>query len=239
MAQRAVSAPDVHGRALRDDGWIFESLYAAGNFSAPAMEHIYRGRATFGPAMTFDYLAALHWGRKGQSMPIDLDESLGAELPPAQYFWTSSDIQPYHLGLGAGSDPVNERNCATSPTTPAGAADVRRPRAKLPQDQAVDGAVSRYRHRAFQGAACRRGGVRAGLNPAVAAVFSGRPLLANSLANEKRPSASATKCEMFRASLTTGNAAAFTVDRVPSTEPCERLRAARRETLAWKALSRV
>src|ERR1044072_3203693 len=39
-------------------------------------------------------------------MPINLDEALGAELPPAEFSCTSSDVQLYHLGLGAGSDPM-------------------------------------------------------------------------------------------------------------------------------------
>ncbi|MGZ5397021.1 MAG: 3-alpha,7-alpha,12-alpha-trihydroxy-5-beta-cholest-24-enoyl-CoA hydratase, partial [Mycobacterium sp.] len=42
-------------------------------------------------------------------MPINLDEALGAELPPAEFSWTSSDIQLYHLGLGAGQDPMDKR----------------------------------------------------------------------------------------------------------------------------------
>jgi acyl dehydratase len=42
-------------------------------------------------------------------MPIDLDVALGAELPPAEFSWASSDIQLYHLGLGAGADPMNPR----------------------------------------------------------------------------------------------------------------------------------
>ena len=42
-------------------------------------------------------------------MPINLDEALGAELEPAEFSWTSSDIQLYHLGLGAGSDPMDPR----------------------------------------------------------------------------------------------------------------------------------
>jgi acyl dehydratase len=40
-------------------------------------------------------------------MPINLDLALGAELPPDEFSWTSSDIQLYHLGLGAGSDPLD------------------------------------------------------------------------------------------------------------------------------------
>jgi acyl dehydratase len=42
-------------------------------------------------------------------MPIDLDVALGAELPPVEFSWASSDIQLYHLGLGAGADPMNPR----------------------------------------------------------------------------------------------------------------------------------
>ena len=42
-------------------------------------------------------------------MPINLDEALGAELEPAEFSWTSSDIQLYHLGLGAGGDPMDKR----------------------------------------------------------------------------------------------------------------------------------
>ena len=42
-------------------------------------------------------------------MPINLDEALGAELDPVEFSWTSSDIQLYHLGLGAGRDPMDKR----------------------------------------------------------------------------------------------------------------------------------
>ncbi len=42
-------------------------------------------------------------------MPINLDEAIGAELDPVEFSWTSSDIQLYHLGLGAGSDPTDAR----------------------------------------------------------------------------------------------------------------------------------
>ena len=101
---------DVHGRALRDDGSVIDGLYAAGNVSAPVMGHTYPGPGgTIGPAMTFGYLAALHIAREGADMPINLDEALGAELDPLEFSWTSSDIQLYHLGLGAGSDPMDKR----------------------------------------------------------------------------------------------------------------------------------
>lgn len=42
-------------------------------------------------------------------MPINLDEAIGAELDPVEFSWTSSDVQLYHLGLGAGADPLNPR----------------------------------------------------------------------------------------------------------------------------------
>ena len=102
---------DVHARALRDDGSVIEGLYAAGNVSAPVMGHTYPGPGgTIGPAMAFGYLAALHIAdREGTEMPINLDEALGAELEPVEFSWTSSDMQLYHLGLGAGADPMDKR----------------------------------------------------------------------------------------------------------------------------------
>jgi len=45
-------------------------------------------------------------------MPIDVDVALAAELPPAEFSWTSNDIQLYHLGLGAGADPLDPRELA-------------------------------------------------------------------------------------------------------------------------------
>ena len=42
-------------------------------------------------------------------MPIDLDVALGAELEPIEFSWSSSDVQLYHLALGAGHDPMDER----------------------------------------------------------------------------------------------------------------------------------
>ena len=101
---------DVHGRALRDDGNIIEGLYAAGNVSAPVMGHTYPGPGgTIGPAMTFGYLAALHIAGERAEMPIDVAIALAAELEPIEFSWTSSDIQLYHLGLGAGADPMDPR----------------------------------------------------------------------------------------------------------------------------------
>lgn len=40
-------------------------------------------------------------------MPIDVDVALSAELEPLEFSWSSSDIQLYHLGLGAGADPMD------------------------------------------------------------------------------------------------------------------------------------
>src|ERR1700759_2304812 len=42
-------------------------------------------------------------------MPIDPDVALAAELEPIEFAWRSSDIQLYHLGLGAGADPMDAR----------------------------------------------------------------------------------------------------------------------------------
>jgi acyl dehydratase len=42
-------------------------------------------------------------------MPIDLDVALGAQTPPIEFSWTSSDVQLYQLGLGAGADPMSQR----------------------------------------------------------------------------------------------------------------------------------
>src|ERR1700744_6078774 len=40
-------------------------------------------------------------------MPIDPGVALAAELEPIEFAWSSSDIQLYHLGLGAGADPMD------------------------------------------------------------------------------------------------------------------------------------
>ena len=42
-------------------------------------------------------------------MPINLDVALGAELEPVEFSWSSSDVQLYNLALGAGADPMDER----------------------------------------------------------------------------------------------------------------------------------
>ncbi|MFD6676482.1 MaoC/PaaZ C-terminal domain-containing protein [Rhodococcus zopfii] len=40
-------------------------------------------------------------------MPIDPSVAIGAELPSQDFSWTSSEVQLYHLGLGAGSRPTD------------------------------------------------------------------------------------------------------------------------------------
>jgi acyl dehydratase len=45
-------------------------------------------------------------------VPINLDEAIGAELAPVEFSWSSSDVQLYHLGLGAGADPLDPRELA-------------------------------------------------------------------------------------------------------------------------------
>src|SRR5262249_5239495 len=42
-------------------------------------------------------------------MPIDVEVALKAELDPIEFSWVSSDVQLYHLGLGAGADPMDQR----------------------------------------------------------------------------------------------------------------------------------
>ena len=40
-------------------------------------------------------------------MPIDPSVAIGAELPAQEFSWTGSDVQLYHLGLGAGARPTD------------------------------------------------------------------------------------------------------------------------------------
>lgn len=42
-------------------------------------------------------------------MPIDPSVALGAELPPHEFTWSSSQVLLYHLALGAGADPTDPR----------------------------------------------------------------------------------------------------------------------------------
>ena len=115
---------DVHGRALRDDGSIIDGLYAAGNVSSPVMGHTYPGPGgTIGPAMTFGYLAALHLAgaarrrhRRGTGLTCRSISTRPSapNCAPVEFSWSSSDVQLYHLGLGAGADPLDaSASCAT------------------------------------------------------------------------------------------------------------------------------
>ncbi|QBJ97107.1 3-alpha,7-alpha,12-alpha-trihydroxy-5-beta-cholest-24-enoyl-CoA hydratase [Rhodococcus sp. ABRD24] len=42
-------------------------------------------------------------------MPIDPAIAIGAELPAQEFSWTASDVQLYHLGIGAGAHPLDPR----------------------------------------------------------------------------------------------------------------------------------
>ncbi|MFF0814677.1 MaoC/PaaZ C-terminal domain-containing protein [Rhodococcus sp. NPDC003318] len=42
-------------------------------------------------------------------MPIDPAIAIGAELPAVNFTWTASDVQLYHLGVGAGARPLEPR----------------------------------------------------------------------------------------------------------------------------------
>ncbi|MGH3952047.1 MAG: MaoC/PaaZ C-terminal domain-containing protein [Pseudonocardiaceae bacterium] len=42
-------------------------------------------------------------------MPIDPSVAIGADLGETQFSWESSDVLLYHLGIGAGADPVSPR----------------------------------------------------------------------------------------------------------------------------------
>lgn len=42
-------------------------------------------------------------------MPIDLDAALGAEFGAVEFSWTATNVQLYHLALGAGADPMDPR----------------------------------------------------------------------------------------------------------------------------------
>ncbi len=45
----------------------------------------------------------------GADVPIDLSVALGAELPEQTFAWEPSQVQLYHLALGAGSQPLDTR----------------------------------------------------------------------------------------------------------------------------------
>ncbi len=42
-------------------------------------------------------------------MPIDLATALGAKLPATEFSWSPPDVVLYHLALGAGADPTDQR----------------------------------------------------------------------------------------------------------------------------------
>jgi len=42
-------------------------------------------------------------------VPIDPERALGAALPERTFSWTVSDVLLYHLGIGAGADPMDPR----------------------------------------------------------------------------------------------------------------------------------
>jgi acyl dehydratase len=42
-------------------------------------------------------------------VPIDPSVAIGAELPVEEFSWTTSDVQLYHLAVGAGSRPLDTR----------------------------------------------------------------------------------------------------------------------------------
>ncbi|TVT55227.1 3-alpha,7-alpha,12-alpha-trihydroxy-5-beta-cholest-24-enoyl-CoA hydratase [Amycolatopsis rhizosphaerae] len=66
-------------------------------------------------------------------MPIDPERALGAELDEVTFGWTSSDVLLYHLALGAGAKPTDEkelryayeRDLQVLPTFATVAADLR------------------------------------------------------------------------------------------------------------------
>jgi acyl dehydratase len=43
-------------------------------------------------------------------MPVDPQAAIGAELPPVDFSWDVSDVQLYHLGIGAGNRPTDPRD---------------------------------------------------------------------------------------------------------------------------------
>jgi hypothetical protein len=83
-------------------------------------------------------------------MPIDLDEALGAELAPIEFSWTSSDVQLYHLALGAGADPMIDNQPLVLPTFGCVAASFMRSNHRT--------STGRCRHRTKQRAARVRTG---------------------------------------------------------------------------------
>ena len=110
-------------------------------------------------------------------MPINVDEALAAELPPAEFSWTSSDIQLYHLGLGAGGDPMDKRELRyltdgtpqVLPTFGNVAQSFHMTEPPSVQFPGIDIELSR-------GAARQRGGVSARTDPAIGNGYRGHAI---------------------------------------------------------------
>ena len=81
---------------------------------------------------------------------------------PVEFSWTSSDVQLYHLGLGAGADPMDQRELRyLTDDTPQVLPTFGSVAPSFHMTEPPDGEVPRHRHRAVQGAARQRGGDRA------------------------------------------------------------------------------
>lgn len=46
-------------------------------------------------------------------MPIDIDKALGASLEPMTSSWNEDAVILYHLGVGAGFDPLTPASSST------------------------------------------------------------------------------------------------------------------------------
>ena len=100
-------------------------------------------------------------GREGLRCRSISTRRSARELDPVEFSWTSSDIQLYHLGLGAGQDPMDKRELRyLVDDTPQVLPTFGNVAQSFHMTRAADGAVPRHRHRAEQGAARQRGGDR-------------------------------------------------------------------------------
>ena len=101
---------DRHGRALRDDGSIIEGLYAAGNVSAPGHgTYLSRPGRHHRPRDNVRLPAWASSCRRELTCPSIRTSRWTPSLIPSNSSWSSSDAQLYHLGLGAGADPMDPR----------------------------------------------------------------------------------------------------------------------------------
>ena len=99
---------DVHGRALRDDGIDHRRPLRRGQCQlAGDGAHLSRSRRHHRPRDDVRLPGRTAYRRRRAEMPIDPDVALAAELEPVEFSWSSSDVQLYHLGLGAGADPMD------------------------------------------------------------------------------------------------------------------------------------